>query len=438
MDKLGRDTVWMFCAQVLRTALQIVTFVIVARLLGAAQFGVFISVVAGVSILAPFASWGTGNLLVKNVARDVDTFGASWGNALIVSLVFGCLLTIVFALGGSWIFSREVSVFLVVLVCIANLVFSKVTETAVYAFQAVERFGFATLVYVLWEFFRLLGAVTLLLFSSSHTAVRWAELYLFGSVASALVALGMVSYILGRPRPLFSLFRHDVPQGFYFSSSLSAQTVYNDVDKTMLARLSTSESAGIYAAAYRLIDAASLPISALLYAAYPRFFQKGAEGIQGSLRFAMRLLPRVLIYAAMASIGLFVIAPTLPRILGGGYSQMVGGIRLLSLLPLFRTLHYFAGDTLTSSGHQGWRTLGQGVVVVLNISGNLWLIPHYSWKGAAWVSLASDLLLGVLLWGLVLVLFARSRDRSTCQLMGGTREDLSRKDLGQIEYSQRS
>ena len=438
MDKLGRDTVWMFSAQVLRTALQIGTFVIVARLLGASQFGVFISVVAGVSILAPFASWGAGNLLVKNVALDADTFRASWGNALVVSFIIGCVLTVAFVLVGSWVFSREVTVFLVILVCISNLVFSKVTETAIYAFQGLQRFGFATLVYVLWEFFRLLGAVALLVFSDSHTAITWAELYLLGSVAAALAAFGLVSYILGKPRPAFALFHRDVRQGLYFSSSLAAQTVYNDIDKTMLARLSTTESAGIYAAAYRLIDGASVPISSLLYAAYPRFFQKGAEGIQGSSAFALRLLPRALIYAVMASIGLFLMAPLLPRILGGGYSQMVGGIRLLSILPVFRTLHYFAGDTLTSAGHQGWRTLGQAIVVVVNILGNFWFIPHYSWRGAAWVSLASDLLLGVLLWGLVLVFFARSKNRATCQLVSGTSGGLNRNDLQEIEYSQKS
>jgi O-antigen/teichoic acid export membrane protein len=86
----------------------------------------------------------------------------------------------------------------------------------------------------------------------------------------------------------------------------------------------------------------------------------------------------------------------------------VQALRWLAPLPLFRTLHYFAGDTLTGSGHQGWRTLSQAMVVIFNVAGNLWLIPRYSWKGATWMSLASDLLLAVLLWVAVLMISVRS------------------------------
>ena len=425
----------MFCAQVLRTGIQAATFVLIARFLGASQFGVFVSVVAGVSILAPFANWGTGNLIVKNVARDGGTFGSSWGNALLVSLAFGFIIAAGLVLAAGSVFSAEASILLVVLVCISNLFFAKVTETSIYAFQAFGWFGSVTLIYVLSELFRLFAAVVFLTSSGSHTATRWAFFYLLGSVASGVLAFLLVCRVLGRPRPALGLFRADFRQGFYFSSSLSAQTVYNDIDKTMLARLSSSESAGIYAAAYRIIDAAFLPVAALMYAAYPRFFQQGARGIRGSAKFAARLLPRALIYGAAVSGGLFIAAPALPLILGNGYHHAVQALRWLAPLPLLRTLHYFAGDTLTGSGHQGWRTLSQGLVVACNVAGNLWLIPRYSWKGAAWMSLASDFLLAVLLWVAVLVISARSRASATQEGANEPRQPLARKGLAQIGCS---
>ena len=71
----------------------------------------------------------------------------------------------------------------------------------------------------------------------------------------------------------------ELREGFYFSAGLSAQTIYNDIDKTMLARLGTLDATGIYGAAYRLIDVSFVPLSSLLAATYPIFFQKGTDGI---------------------------------------------------------------------------------------------------------------------------------------------------------------
>jgi O-antigen/teichoic acid export membrane protein len=48
-------------------------------------------------------------------------------------------------------------------------------------------------------------------------------------------------------------------------------------------------------------------------------------------------------------------------------------------------------------------------VAVFNILINLWLIPAYSWRGAAWSSIASDALLACLMGSAVFVLSRRSR-----------------------------
>ena len=74
----------------------------------------------------------------------------------------------------------------------------------------------------------------------------------------------------------------------YFAASQTSQTVYNDIDKTMLARLSTLEATGIYGAAYRIIDVSFVPVSALLWSSYPSFFRAGARGISASFEYASR------------------------------------------------------------------------------------------------------------------------------------------------------
>ncbi len=75
-----------------------------------------------------------------------------------------------------------------------------------------------------------------------------------------------------------------------YSIGLSAQGVYNDIDKVMLASLSSLGSAGVYAAAYRVIDLAFVPMRAVLSVTYVRFFRLGASGAEKSATLAVSLL----------------------------------------------------------------------------------------------------------------------------------------------------
>jgi O-antigen/teichoic acid export membrane protein len=55
------------------------------------------------------------------------------------------------------------------------------------------------------------------------------------------------------------------------------------------------------------------------------------------------------------------------------------------------------------------RTSIQAGVAVFNVAINFWLIPAYSWRGAAWASIASDSLLVCGIGIAAFILFRRSQ-----------------------------
>ncbi len=55
-SRLARNTVWMALGQGLRLVIQALYFVLIARSLGAVNYGAFIGVVALVGIVYPFAT----------------------------------------------------------------------------------------------------------------------------------------------------------------------------------------------------------------------------------------------------------------------------------------------------------------------------------------------------------------------------------------------
>ncbi|MGH7746170.1 MAG: lipopolysaccharide biosynthesis protein, partial [Candidatus Dormibacteria bacterium] len=214
----------------------------------------------------------------------------------------------------------------------------------------------------------------------------------------------------GRPRWEFSRWHEEFGEGFFFAAGLSATRIYMDSDKTLLTRLSTLESAGIYSAAARVIDVAFVPVSSLLASAYARFFVHGERGVHGSVSLAKRLMPVAVGYAILAGIVIYVCAPVLPWVLGSGYADSAKAVRWLAVIPLLMALHQFAAYSLTGAGKQHVRAGCEFGVAIVNVALNFILIPILGWKGAACAIIVSQVLLVVSLWGVIVVLNKRGTE----------------------------
>ncbi len=391
----------MFLGFGLRIIVQAGYFILIARALGAEQYGAFVGVAAVVAIVSPFATLGAGNLLVKNVSRDPSVFPEYWGNALAMTFASGIPLLGLILGVSRFVLPASIPWTLILLVSVSDLLFFRICDVAAQAFQATDQLRYTAKLNLLPSVFRLIGAGIVLAVWHRASAVCWGWFYAGGTLICAVVAVALTNYKLGRPRLALWRVRRELLEGFYFGTSLSAQTVYNDIDKAMLARLSTLDATGIYAAAYRIIDVAFAPVRSVLYAGYADFFRHGEKGIANSYAYAKRILPKVIAYSVFAFVAIYVAAPTLPRIIGPEFRRTVEALRWLAVLPLLKTIHYFFAESLAGSGHQGVRTACQLGVAAINIALNLWLIPVYSWRGAAWASIASDALLAIALFVVV-------------------------------------
>ena len=365
-------------------------FILIARSLGPSEYGAFVGAVSLVALVAPFAGLGSGNLLVKNVSRKPDLFAEYWGNSLLISGISGLILLGFVLAVARLVLPASIPWLLILLICVSDLLVVRAAEIGAQGFQAVDELRYTAFLTVLPYILRMIGAVIVFFVWRRATALCWSWFYLACTVISAVVAVSVASHKLGAPKLALWRIRGELVEGFYFGASMSAQTVYNDVDKTMLARLSTLDATGIYGAAYRLIDVSFTPVRSVLNAAYANFFRHGEAGMSASYGYAKKLLKKTTGYSLLVSLGLFVAAPIVPVILGSDYTRVVEALRWLALLPFFKSMHYFLADALTGAGYQRIRTVAQIGVALFNVGLNLWLIPAYSWRGAAWSSLASD------------------------------------------------
>jgi O-antigen/teichoic acid export membrane protein len=277
----------------------------------------------------------------------------------------------------------------------------------------MERLGYTANFNLLPYVLRMISAGIVFLVWHRASALTWGWFYLGSTAVSCVIAVWITNRQLGMPRLELSRIPPEMKEGFYFGAGLSAQTIYNDIDKTMLASLSTLDATGIYAAAYRLIDVAFTPVRSVLYAAYANFFRSGKHGVASSYAYAKKLLPRMIGYSVLAFAGLYLFAPLFPLVIGKEFERTVEAVRWLALLPLLKTIHYFLSDALACSGYQGLRSAAQVAVAVLNVGLNFWLIPLYSWRGAAWASLASDGALAIAIYGVLIFVMSKEARVST-------------------------
>ena len=84
----------------------------------------------------------------------------------------------------------------------------------------------------------------------------------------------------------------------------------------MLSHYGMSAANGIYTMAYRVIDLATMPISSIQMASEPRLFQLGAISLQEAATFGRRLLKRGLLTSMVAAVGMFLLAPLIPLVVG--------------------------------------------------------------------------------------------------------------------------
>lgn len=391
-DSLLHGSLWMITGQGVAMAAQMVYFILIGRILGSREYGAFVGVAALIASLSQFSALGMEMILVRNVSRDRGSFGRTWGHALLLTAAGFVGLLGVSVLIGHFTLRPELRP-LVPWIAVADGLLGKLVQLAARAFQGAGRLAWTARLTALTYVGRAATAAGLWSFSRAHplqvTAQLWAHLYWIATLAVAVVAVVVATVHLGRPR--FSAVRRaDLSEGLSFSLSSSSISVYNDIDKTFLVSLGQTQAAGIYSAAYRVVDAASAPVYAIYAAAAPRFFREGARSVGAARDFARSLLLRTLPVAVTAAALLALAAPLLPMMFGASFRESVGALRWLCLLPVLRALHYSWGSAITGAASQWNRTVTQFGAAALNLCLNAFLIPRWSWWGAAAASLLTD------------------------------------------------
>ncbi|MBB3997902.1 lipopolysaccharide biosynthesis protein [Aureimonas pseudogalii] len=349
-------------------------FVLISRSLGPAGYGVFASVTAVALFVGVFVGWGSDRLLIQKVTVDHDAFPRQLGHALILNALTVVPLFAATLLAFHYLDTSGLSWTGLFLILLADIVFRKLTMISTFAFMAFDRAATQTCIDIGSQLFRLAAAALAFVLVPDLTLDIWAAFYVAGSALSAAAAFGWMLWKLGRP--VWNFERNSLWMGFLFSLEFASVNGVKDLDKPVVVQVLGPELGGIYTAAFRIVDAASAPIRAFLYATYTRYFRAAKGSREASVAFGVRMVPYACLLSAAAALGIIVCAQFVPLVIGPEYESIVTPLRWLAIHPLMLGLMGVGADILRAIDRQGVR-------VVIMASSTIAIVP-FCWIGATY------------------------------------------------------
>lgn len=404
--KLARNASWMLLGQGANLLLQAASFVLLARLLGVTEYGIFAGAFAFVNIVSPYSALGSNMLFMRYVSVDHSQATAYWGNMLILASIMTVLIA-GFAVFTGPSLTRIHSTVIFAVLAVANCFLGQISALASTVFQTFEKMRWSASLSFLSNLIRIFVLILMLTTMHRATAVQWSIGWLAASAVAALMSLVWVQREIGSPSLNLRLIRTRMWEGIGFSFAGTTQSLYNDVDKTMLSHYGLHKETGFYSLAYRIVDFCTTPMSAIVLATIPRSFRLSQQNAPAVARFGFKSARIAVVLGIAIAAGTMLLAPVVPRIVGRDFSGVLIALRWLCWIPLLRGLHYMTGSAITALGRQNLRTAAQFTVAGTNVLLNLWWIPAYGWIGAAWSSVACDGLLAILNVSLLLWLSNR-------------------------------
>ena len=377
----------------LRIAVQLGYFLVISRALGAAGYGVFVSLTALTFLASAFSGLGAEQVLIRRVARDGASHGEALGNAL-AATILSWPLVVPLALGlVALLNAGGLSAAVVLPVVIADVMLLRFVALANACFQAREEGRPQLFINVAASIIRLGAAGLAWWLTPDLDLAVWVMWYLAASAASAGLAIAVVLVRLGRPRAVFH--PSDMRDGSIYALEFASMAAVRDLDKPVVAETLGAEAAGVYAAAFRIVDTACVPVRALLRATYTRYFHHGRDGASATLGFARRVFAPMVVVSLGVALALVVMAPVVPKLIGEDYARSVPVIRWLALYPLLLGISAMGADVLRSLGRQRARVIVMLVSVALYIPLVWWGAEAFGPEGAAAARTVSQFLLFV-------------------------------------------
>ena len=416
---IAKNTFWLFFGEILGRILKLAVLVFATRVLGVEGWGVFSYALAFVSLFYIFADIGINTFITRELSKQ-DGDGYKYLSASLVLKIFLLLLSFIASLILIPHFS-SIHLSLKIIGAFALLNFSdSIREFALSVNRAMQKMEREAFVKILMNgVITILGIILLILHPNP---LSLAIAYALGSIIASLVTIWIVY-------PAVKTIEWEFPFSFVktilnFAWPFIATTIFMgliaNIDTIMLGQLRSAAEVGLYAASERVVQFLAIIPIFIAMATFPLMSQTEGDP-ETSSRIFEKTMVLLLMIGFPLTIGGMLFGSNIITVLFG-QTYLAGGIVLtilmVSLLADFPNI--LLGNIIFAKNLQKKFILATGFGLIINIALNLYLIPRYGAIGAAFSTVASQLLIMGINWLLLKKYLSFSVMPKTGKIVGAT------------------
>ncbi|OWY25441.1 hypothetical protein C7N43_36820 [Sphingobacteriales bacterium UPWRP_1] len=375
----------------------------VQNTVGAAAYGIYFALFNYSFLLQTLLDFGVNNYNSRAVAQNRHWLDEHFGGIMAVKLLLAAGYLLLCFTGAVLIGYSRFQLHLLLLLCINQVLVSYIGYFRS-NLQGLHLFKADSLLSVLDKLL-MIGICAVILWSGLMPFPLQVAWFVYAQTAGYALTFVAGLAIAGRylHRPVFNLdYRYLVSilrKSYPFALAGVLMSVYNRIDTVMLEKMLPADGAheaGIYASAYRLLDAVNMIgvlLSTILLPMFSRMLIK-KEPVAPLVSFSAKTLYAL---ATAGAVCCYFYSNQLMHLLyveANGYYASVFGWLMLSFIAI-SSVYVFG--SLLAANHNLWHVNTIAVCsVVLNVALNYLLIPQYKALGAAWAALLTQSLAATL------------------------------------------
>jgi O-antigen/teichoic acid export membrane protein len=396
--QIAHNTLIQIAGKIITTLLGLIAIAMMTRYLGAERFGWYITAISFLQFAGILIDFGlipvSAQMLSEGTHERTKLFQNLMGFRALTAFV--CLL-IVPLVSLFFPYPHEVKI---------AITFTTVSFFAIALNQILTGFLQTELKMYAASFAELFGRIFLIvgLFFLIQGHAGFLPIMLVVTLSSVIYTLGMLffssKYISLGMRFDWSIWKDIIVKMWPVTLSIVFNVIYLKGDILLLSLYRSQEEVGLYGAAYRVIDIvtqiAMLSMGLLLPLLSASWARKNKAEFEG--HYTRAIIMMMIIGLPMAT-GMYVLARPIMQFVGG--TEFVNGARALQTLAIAVVGLYIGaiyGHTAVALNKQKQTIVVYISAAVLTLTGYLVFVPQYGMIGAAWMSVFSEVFVGIFLF----------------------------------------
>ena len=369
----------------------LILLILAGRYLGNVNYGIFTFSLAFVFTIEIFTDFGLSELTQRSVARDKSLALRYLGNLLTWKIIVSVVVFIVLFLTINLVKSSPEVRFTVYLLGFANILRSFKSTLRAF-FRAFERFDLDCLtMYIERASLLAVGTVVLVL---GRGLIFFALVFVIVRVFDLGLTFGILNWKIVKVIPQFNFtFLKNVQlEALPFGLFSVIITLYSYTDTVMLSFIRTDAEVGWYNAAHKIYEGLTIFPFIICVVLYPRLSQLFVVNKKAHSLLSIRAAKYMFIISLPLLICGVILSRNIVNILfGEQFQNSVPALQILLLGVVFVFQIRLFQIVLNSIDKQKVVMYVGLMGLIINIFLNLLLIPRYGFRGAAFTTIISEL-----------------------------------------------